>query len=108
MYSFRNFDFTNLRLSTNNATIRIQNRNVELKLTFEYADHIMHSFIHRNPPHDLEFLNIQRIARQAKFEKKHNRIWLGKVVFRGKMYIIVIILIPKFAVVKSCYYSHYV
>lgn len=99
---------TNKILSTNNATIRIQNRKVELKLTFEYADHIMHSYIHRNPPHDLEFLNIQRIARQAKYEKQYKRIWLGKVVFREKLYLIVIILTPKFAVVKSCYYSHYV
>lgn len=95
-------------MGTENAIIKIRNRKVELKLTFEYADHIMHSYIHRNPPHDLAFLDIQRIARRAEFELKHHRIWLGKVVFREKMYIIIIILTPKFAVVKSCYYSHYV
>lgn len=95
-------------MGTENASIKIRNRKVELKLTFEYADHIMHSYIHRNPPHDLTFLDIQKIARRAEFKLKHHRIWLGKVVFREKMYIIVIILTPKFAVVKSCYYSQYI
>lgn len=95
-------------MSTENATIRIQNRKVELKLTFEYADHMLHNYINRNPPHDLSFLEIQKIARKAVFEKKNNRIWLGKVVYKQKLYLIIIILTTKFAVVKSCYYNRHV
>lgn len=92
------------KLSTENATIRIQNRKVELKLTFEYADHMLHNYMWYNPPHDVSFLDIQRIARVAIFQQKKGRIWTGVALFKNKNYRVVIILTNKFAIVKTCYY----
>lgn len=94
-------------MGTENASIKIRNRKVELKLTFEYADHIMHNFMHFNPPHDVCFLDIQRIAKTAIFQKEHGRIWSGAALFKGKKYRVVIILTAKFAVIKTCYYYQY-
>lgn len=94
-------------MGTENASIKIRNRKVELKLTFEYADHIMHNFMHFNPPHDVNFLDIQRIAKAAVFQNKKGRIWSGAALFKGKNYRLVIILTTKFAVVKTCYYYTY-
>lgn len=94
-------------MGTENASITIRNRKVELKLTFEYADHIMHNFMYYNPPHDVCFLDIQRIAKGAVFQNKKGRVWCGVAQFNGKKYQIVIILTAKFAVVKTCYYYKY-
>lgn len=94
-------------MGTENASIKIRNRKVELKLTFEYADHIMHNFIHFNPPHDVNFLDIQRIVKSAVFQNKKGRIWIGAALFKGKKYRVIIILTTKFAVVKTCYYLKY-
>lgn len=94
-------------MGTENASIKIRNRKVELKLTFEYADHIMHNFMHFNPPHDVNFLDIQRIAKSAVFQNKKDRIWNGAALFKGKKYRVIIILTTKFAVVKTCYYLKY-
>ena len=94
-------------MGIDNAIIKIRNRKVELKLTFEYADHIMHNFMHYNPPHDVCFLDIQRIAKIAVYQKEHGRIWTGAAQFKGKIYRIVIIVMNKFAVVKTCYYYKY-
>lgn len=94
-------------MGTENASIKIRNRKVELKLTFEYADHIMHNFMYYNPPHDVCFLDIQRIAKTAVYQKEHGRIWGGAAHFNGKKYRVIIILTAKFAIVKTChYYKH--
>jgi hypothetical protein len=91
-------------VGTENASIKIRNRKVELKLTFEYADHIIHNFMYYNPPHDVCFLDIQRIAKTAVYQKEHGRIWSGAAHFNGKKYRVIIILTAKFAIVKTCYY----
>lgn len=91
-------------MGTENASIKIRNRKVELKLTFEYADYIMHNFMYYNPPHDVCFLDIQRIAKTAVYQKEHGRIWSGAAHFNGKKYRVIIILTAKFAIVKTCYY----
>lgn len=91
-------------MSTENAKIRIQNRIVELKLTFEYADHILQNFINYNPPHDVAFLETQRIAKKCVYKHQYKQIWLGETVYKNKMYRVIIILTSKFAIVKTCYY----
>lgn len=90
-------------MATENAKIRIRNRVVELKLTFEYADHIMDNYIRFNPPHDLNFLDIQRVAKKAAFTHVRSRVWRGEAEFNDKNYKLFIILTSKFAVVKTCY-----
>ena len=94
-------------MSTENAKIKIRNRQTELKLTFEYADHIMHGFIHSNPPHDVGFLEIQKIAKRAKYVHVRNRIWRGICLHNGKNYVVIIIFTGKFAVVKTSFYINY-
>ncbi len=57
-----------------------------------------------NPPHDVCFLDIQRIAKSAVFQNKKGRIWCGVAQFNAKKYQVVIILTAKFAAIKTCYY----
>ena len=94
-------------MGTENARIRIEDRQVELKLTFEYADHMLNNYINKNPPHDVSFLEIQKIARNAAYEYLYQRIWRGRYAHNNKFYVVIIILTDKFAILKTCYYTHY-
>ncbi len=78
---------------------------VEIKLTCEYANHIMNNYIHFNPPHDLDFLEIQRLMKRAKYTHEGRRIYRGIASHKGKQYFVFIILTSKFAVVKTCFYT---
>jgi hypothetical protein len=94
-------------MSTDNARIVVRNRQVELKLTFQYADHILQNFMNHNPPHDVAFLETQKIAKKCVYKHQYKRIWMGEALYKNKMYRVIIILAPKFAVIKTCYYCKY-
>lgn len=91
-------------MSTENAKIDIRGRQAELKLTFQYAQHMMDNFLTSNPPHDLNFEDIQRVAKKAEYKKLHNRIWEGLAKHNNKIYRIIVILERNFPIVKTCYY----
>ncbi len=90
-------------MATKNATITIRKRKVELKLTFEFADHIMYNYINNNKSHPLTFLEIQKAARPGIFYLKKKRTYTGTVNFKGNNFKIVVILDKQNAVLKTCY-----
>lgn len=92
-------------MSTENAIITVRKRRVEIKLTFEFANHMMDNYIRFNPPHDLDFLQIQKLIRHCKWEHVRDRTYRGTAEKDYKNYIMFVILTPKFAVLKTCYYS---
>lgn len=90
-------------MATKNALITIRNRRCELKLTFQYADHIMNNFINDNAIHPLNFLQIQKVAKSCKFTHAYKRIYFGRANFSGNNFQVVVILEQHNAIIKTCY-----
>ncbi len=90
-------------MSTSNAKLKIRNRSVEIKWTSEYADHIMDNYINKNSSHGLTFSEISRLLRKSKFVQMKGNRYEAYGIANGKKYLVVIMLIPNFAVVKTCY-----
>lgn len=86
-----------------NVKLAVRNRLVELKLTCEFANHIMDNFIHYHDTHDLDFLQIQKLSRHCVWEHLKGRTYRGAGSFKGSRYLIIVISTPKFAVLKTCF-----
>ena len=92
-----------IRSSIENVKLKVRNRLVELKLTFEFANHIMDNYIRYHSTHDLDFLQIQKLSRNCIWEHVKGRTYRGAGSFKDSRYLLVVILTPKFAVLKTCY-----
>ena len=91
-------------MSTENAKIKVRNRTVEIKWVSEFCDHILDNYINKPQTHDLTFLQILKFMKIFKlFQQKSDRTWYGYNTINDKNYMVVFILTPKFAVIKTCY-----
>jgi hypothetical protein len=94
-------------MSTENVKLGINGKRIELKLTTQYADHIMDHYIHKNPPHDLTFSEIANVCRKCKFVSTRGRIFAGTAPYNGKMYRVFGIVNSNFFILKTCFYYEY-
>ena len=91
-------------MSTENAKFKVRNRTVEIKWISQYCDHILDNYINKNKDHDLTFSQISKLLKTCSiFEQFKGRIWYAYNMINGVKYRIVIILTPKFAIIKTCY-----
>ena len=90
-------------MATKNSLVTIRKRKFELKLTFEFADHIMNNYINFHNSHPLSFLQIQKVAKKCNFYNLHNRTYIGEGSFDEGKYKIVVILDGDNGIVKTCF-----
>ncbi len=91
-------------MSTENASLIVRNRTVEIKWVSQYCDHILDNYINKGKSHDLRFQQIARLLKNCShFEPMGGRIWCGHNETNSIKYQIIFILTPKFAVIKTCY-----
>jgi len=91
-------------MSVENATFQIRNRTVEIKWVSQYCDHILDNYISKHADHDLKFLQIARLLKTCTiFEQFKGRTWYAYNKANGIKYRVILILTPKFAIVKTCY-----
>lgn len=92
-------------MSTENARIRLRKRRREIKWITQYAQHIMDNYINKKPGHDVGFAEISQMLKAKGLEIEHAGKRTYKIFgsIKARRYLAVVILTPKFVVIKTCY-----
>ncbi len=91
-------------MSIQNASFKVRNRTVEIKWISQYCDHILDNYNNKNKDHDLKFQQIANLLKNCKiFKLDTGRTWFAYNEINGIKYRVIFILLPKFAIIKSCY-----
>ena len=91
-----------------NAKCKVRNRTIKIKWVSIFCDHILDNYVNKNQDHDLKFLQISTLLKTCTiFKQFKGRIWYAHNKINGIKYRVVLILTPKFAIVKTCYRHGY-